>query len=166
MRGIGKLLKSNAAFLAFTQVLTIGEDERLAAIEKIFGQDRVHRSRSTRCVSLARRDRFMFLRGFVEGFEAILKKMSGHVDVEARSAPGNSGRRCSNASSRPWAKASAKIADIQVTIDPALIGGMTLRIGDTLIDGWVATQLGRIQDQLKYSAVNHLQGKLATVLSS
>jgi len=165
VRGIGTLLKSNAAFLAFTQILTIGEDERLAAIEKIFGQDRVHRLTLNTLVSLARRDRFMFLGGFVEGFEAILKKMSGHVDVELVSS-GQLGPEVLERIKQAVGKSVGQVADMQVTINPALIGGMTLRVGDTLIDGSVATQLGRIQDQLKSSAVNHLQGKLATVLSS
>jgi ATP synthase F1 delta subunit len=85
VRGIGELLKTNKTFLAFTQSLTVGEEERLAALYKIFA-GRVHRLTLNVIKSMARRDRLMFLRGLVEGFMAIRKKMGGHVDVEVISA--------------------------------------------------------------------------------
>ncbi len=44
------------------------------------------------------------------------------------------------------------------------IGGMTLRIGDTLIDGSVATQLAKIEAQLRRGGVSRLQGDLSGVL--
>jgi F-type H+-transporting ATPase subunit delta len=147
VRGIGKLLKENEAFLAFSQALTIGEEEQLAAAEKVFG-GRVHALTLNVMKSMIRRGRFMFLRGLVEAFEAILTRMGGRVDVEVRSAyPIRQDvlERVTAAIS----KSQAKIADVKVTIDASLIGGMTVRIGDTLIDGSVATQLNRIEEELK-----------------
>src|ERR1035437_686199 len=79
VRGIGTILQSNAIFAAFAEALTIGEEERLAALDKIF-QGRIHPLTLQTLRSISRRDRFMFLRGFVEGFEEILKKMSGQAD--------------------------------------------------------------------------------------
>jgi F-type H+-transporting ATPase subunit delta len=150
VRGIAELLKSSKEFVAFTQALTIGEEERLASLTKIF-QGRVNELTLQVILSMSRRDRLMFLHGFAEAFEDILKKMEGRIDVELVSA----------AELRPdvlervksaVGKSLGKAADIQVKIDPALIGGMTLTIGDTLIDGSVATQLERIEEQLKRGA--------------
>lgn len=148
VHGIGELLK-NKDFFAFTQALTIGEDERLASLEKIFG-GRLHPLTLQVIKSMSRRDRLMFLHGFVEGFDAIIKKMSGHVDAELISA----------IELRPEAVARVrdavgrslgKTVDVHVKVDPKLIGGMTLTIGDTLIDASVATQLDKIKDQLTRS---------------
>jgi F-type H+-transporting ATPase subunit delta len=154
VRGIGGLLKNNAAFAAFSQALTIGEDERLAALDKIF-QGRIHPLTLSTLKSLARRDRFMFLGGFVEGFEVILKKMGGQVDVELVSS-----RELSPAVvervKQSVGKNLGKVPDITVTINRELIGGMTLRIGDTLIDGSVATQLLKMEEQLKRTGLNQL----------
>ena len=147
IRGIGQLLKENESFAAFTQALTIGEDEQIAALDKIFS-GRIHTLTLQAMRSMMRRHRFMFLRGLVEAFEAIQKKMRGHVDVEVTSAqamPTEVLERLTQALS----KSQAKVADVQVTVDPALIGGITVRIGDTLIDGSVATQLERLQEQMK-----------------
>ncbi len=42
---------------------------------------------------------------------------------------------------------------------------MTLRIGDTLIDGRVATQLQKIKEQLKRGGIGRLQGNVAAVVA-
>lgn len=147
VRGIGQLLRQNKAFLAFTQALSIGEEERLSALDKIFS-GRIHALTHNVLKSLARRDRLMFIGGLVSGFESILKKMGGHVDatiVTARELTPAVVDRVRQA----VGQSLGKTIDIKVKVDPALIGGMTLTIGDTLIDGSVATQLEKIKEQLK-----------------
>ncbi len=147
IRGIGELLASNKAFLAFTQAVTISDEEQTAALDKIFS-GRIHPLTLNAIKSMARRNRFMFLRGLVEAFDVILKKMSGHVEVEVVSSQELRPEVLERVK-QAIGKSQAKIADVKVTIDPKLLGGMTVRIGDTLIDGSVATQLGKIKEQLK-----------------
>jgi F-type H+-transporting ATPase subunit delta len=147
VRGIGELLRTNADFYAFIQALTIGEDERLALLEKIFS-GRVHVLTLNVLQAMSRRDRLVFLQAFVAAFEDILRKMSGVVEVRLASAvvlPPDTIRRLQDALARTLAR---KI-DLRITIDPALVGGITLTIDDTLIDGSVATQLRKLEAQLK-----------------
>ncbi|HUO10158.1 MAG TPA: ATP synthase F1 subunit delta [Phycisphaerae bacterium] len=166
VRGIGQLLKEDEAFFAFTQALTIGEDERLNSLKKIF-EGRVHPLTLNVLQSLARRDRLMFLRGLVEAFETILKEMSGHVDVELICAselnPGTLERIKQSLIQKAGA-AEGKAVDLKIKIDPSLIGGITLRIDDTLIDGSVATQLAKMEEQLKSRGIGQLQGRLNSVV--
>jgi len=147
VRGIGQLLASNTEFKAFIQALTIGEDERVALLEKIFG-GRVHPLTLQVLKSISRRDRMMFLGGLVRGFEAILKKMGGHVDATLVSASDLDPAVVDRVRQAVGAS-MGKTIDVHTKVDPKLIGGMTLTIGDTLIDGSVATQLARIKEQLK-----------------
>lgn len=163
VRGLGQLLKDNGAFLGFTKSLTVGEDERLAALDKIFG-GRIHPLTLAVLKSLARRDRLMFLGGLVEGFEDILKKMGGHQDVELISAVELRPDVLARVTAAVG-KSVGKTADVKVTVNPALIGGMTLRIGDTLIDGSVATQLEKIEAQLKRTGVSRLTGNVSAVVA-
>src|SRR5438045_1427518 len=71
VRGIGKLLESNQAFKAFTQAVTIADEEQAAALDKIFS-GRVHTLTLNALKSMARRGRLIFMRGLMEGFEEIL----------------------------------------------------------------------------------------------
>jgi F-type H+-transporting ATPase subunit delta len=159
VRGIGELLKTNKAFAAFCDALTVGEEERIGHLDKIFG-GRVHPLTLSTLKSLARRDRFMFLGGFVRGFETILKKMSGHVDVELVT-PTELRPEVLERVKQAVGKSIGRTADIKVKLDPSLIGGMTLRIGDTLIDGSVATQLEKIEEQLKKTGLGQLNASTA-----
>lgn len=164
VRGIGELLRSNASFRGFTQALDIGEEERLASLDKIF-TGRVENLTHQVLRSLARRDRLMFLGGFVEGFETLLRKMGGHVAVELTTASELSPEVIQRVTAALGANLGGKTVDMKVKTDPALIGGMTLMIGDTLIDGSVATQLERIEEQLKRKGVGRLQGNAAALLA-
>lgn len=164
VRGIGELLRSNASFRGFTQALDIGEEERLASLDKIFA-GRVENLTHQVLRSLARRDRLMFLGGFVKGFETLLRKMGGHVAVELTTASELSPEVIQRVTAALGANLGGKTVDMKVKTDPALIGGMTLVIGDTLIDGSVATQLERIEEQLKRKGVGRLQGNAAALLA-
>ena len=165
VRGIGQLLQNDKSFIAFTQAVMIGEEERIAALDKIFA-GRVHPLTLSVLKSMARRIRFMFLPGLVSAFESILRKMSGRVDVELVSASELRPDVLERIRQSLGKNASTGgQVDLKVTINPALIGGMTVRIGDTLIDGSVATQLEKIEEQLKRRGVSQLQGNVAAVIA-
>jgi F-type H+-transporting ATPase subunit delta len=159
LRGIEELLGADENFRRFTEALTIGEEERLCSLEKIFS-GRVHPLTLNTIKALARRDRLMFLRAFVTGFFAILRKMGGLIDayvVSAAELPAAAMQRIKDALARIF----TKTVDLHVKIDPTLVGGITLTIGDTLFDASVATQLKKLEDQLQRT--NQL--KLESVVS-
>lgn len=147
VRGIGELLKSNASFKAFVGAVTLSEDDQLRALDKVLG-GRVHALTLNTLKSLVRRNRFMFLGGFIAAFEEILKKMSGQVSVELTSAT-ELRPETVNRVKEAVSKQVGGNADVTLKIDPTLIGGMTLKIGDTLIDGSVSTQLEKMKEALK-----------------
>ncbi|HVS71749.1 MAG TPA: ATP synthase F1 subunit delta [Phycisphaerae bacterium] len=164
VRGIAELLRTNPSFKSFIEALTIGEEERLRSLSKIF-EGRVEELTLQVLLSMSRRDRLMFLEGFVMAYEDILRKMSGHVDVELTSAlelPAEALERVREAVGRSL---GGKSPDLKLRTDSALIGGMMLRIGDTLIDASVATQLEKIQEQLKRKGVGRLQSGAAALVT-
>lgn len=50
--------------------------------------------------------------------------------------------------------ATGNAVRLQTRVDPAILGGLVVRVGDKLIDGSVVTQLKSIREQLKRVKVN------------
>jgi F-type H+-transporting ATPase subunit delta len=147
VRGIGELVRGDETFRRFIEALFIGEEERLTSLDKIFS-GRVHVLTLNTLKALARRDRLMFLSAFASEFNTLLRKMGGIIDatlVSAFELPPTALQRVQNALTRIF----AKTVELQVKIDPALVGGVALTVGDTLFDASVATQLKKLQDQLQ-----------------
>jgi F-type H+-transporting ATPase subunit delta len=49
--------------------------------------------------------------------------------------------------------------DVELAVDPALIGGLVLRIGDTVYDGSVARQLAQVRKQMINRSVHEIQSR-------
>lgn len=164
VHGIGELLKANASFRQFVQAVTISADEKTKALTNIFS-GKVHQLTLETLKSMARRERLMFLQGFVDGFDSILAKLAGRVEVELTTAA---------ALAEPSVeriKAAVKSAigkepHFTMKVDASLIGGIRLRIGDTLIDGSIDTQLDHMRESLQRGGMNRLQDQMDQVVAA
>lgn len=147
VRGLMDVLDVNPAFVRFAEAVTIPGDEKAKVVERIFG-GRVENITLQVLKAMARRDRLMFIRGLVAAFERILAKMANQVEVEVTTAQELS----SEAQERVRAgvaKALGKEPEMEIKVDAKLIGGLKVRVGDTMIDGSVATQLKKMEARLK-----------------
>ena len=50
--------------------------------------------------------------------------------------------------------ASGKIVQLKVTVDPSLLGGIKIRMGDQIIDGTVAKKLEMLKSELKHAKIS------------
>ncbi len=163
VRGLAELMKRDAEFAAFAAAATIGDDEKIRSLTKIF-EGRVHRLVLETLKAMARRERLIFLPGLFLAFEDILRRLRGEEDVEVVSAqalPAEAVERIRAG----VAKALGKEPTLVTRVDGSLIGGIVLRVGDTQIDGSVETQLQRMQERLQREGAAHLHGKAGAMVS-
>jgi len=163
VRGLTAVLDANPNFAQFAEAATISDEEKMAAIGKIF-TGRAHPLVVAVLQSMARRERLVFIRGFVAAFETILSKLANRVDVELTSAQELAPEVMARVRDAVG-KSLGKTPDFAVRIDPALLGGMKLRVGDTMIDGSVQNQLLKIQRQLQQKGTTALQERMSSIVS-
>ncbi|MBL0385440.1 F0F1 ATP synthase subunit delta [Tumebacillus sp. ITR2] len=88
------------------------------------------------------------LHSIAEEFTVLADKASGRVKVKVESATPLSEEEISTL--KNTLGANGKQIEVTATVNPALIGGAKVRVGDTVFDYTVAAQLERFRQTLKY----------------
>jgi F-type H+-transporting ATPase subunit delta len=100
---------------------------------------------------LAERDRLELLPDLVDVFQERVLEHRKVVKAEVTTAAPLSADRLAHLQQRLTAATGRKV-DVTTKVDPSLIGGMVTRIGTTVYDGSVATQLAALRQRLTESA--------------
>ncbi len=80
-------------------------------------------------------------------YQRLLNARQGVVEALATSASPLTADETA-ALQRKLAEMTGRIVDLRVDVDPALIGGLTVRVGDTLYDASVRGRLERLRERL------------------
>jgi F-type H+-transporting ATPase subunit delta len=96
---------------------------------------------------LAERDRMALVPDLLVVYRERLMEHQQVVRAEVTTATPLSPRRATQIQER-LARITGRRVDITTSVDPAIIGGMVARIGSTVYDGSVATQLSKLHQRL------------------
>jgi F-type H+-transporting ATPase subunit delta len=99
-------------------------------------------------VLLAERDRFVLLPDVLGSYRARLLDHQNVVRAEVTSAVALSPERVSQIQ-RSFAKATGRTVTLDTRVDPALVGGLVARIGSTVYDASLTTQLQKMKERLE-----------------
>ena len=122
----------------------------LADREAIIGRllsGRVHRGVENLALMLARRNRLDLLPAIAGQYTRLVNRQRGVVEATVTSAAPLTPDETAALRARVEAMTGATV-DLQSTVDAALIGGLTLRVGDRLLDASIRGRLERLRDQL------------------
>ena len=97
---------------------------------------------------LAERDRLAIVPDLLDVYRERLREHQHVIRAEVTTSTALSPERTAQIQAR-LAKATGWNVDITTHVDPAIIGGMVARIGSTVYDGSVATQLAKIRESLR-----------------
>jgi F-type H+-transporting ATPase subunit delta len=96
---------------------------------------------------VTRRGRFTCLRAIANSAQQQYNELRGRVHVQVRSAAELDQATTSLVADKLRAALGMEI-DLELQIDPDLIGGLVVRVGDTVYDASVANRLRRLRDEL------------------
>jgi F-type H+-transporting ATPase subunit delta len=119
---------------------------RRKAVEELLGS-RVSRMALNLALVLAQRGRFGLLPQVSDEFDELVRRSRGIVGATVTTASPLSARELAAVQARVEQMAGAK-AELSTTIDPTLIGGLCIKIGDWQIDASVSTRMDRLRKQL------------------
>jgi F-type H+-transporting ATPase subunit delta len=119
---------------------------RATVLEKLF-TGRVSQPVANLVALLARRSRLALVPAVAAEFRRLVNRERGIVQAVVTSASPLSGPETTAVHDKVVAMTGAEV-EIRAQVDPDLIGGLTVRIGDQLLDASVRGRLERLRDQL------------------
>ena len=138
--------RQDERFGEFLSSRIVDSDRRSVSIEAIFG-GRFSPMVVNFLKVLNDKGRLYMLPGVVQAFDSVAQQSFGRVEVEVTTAtPMDEQER--GALSASLAKKLGKTPVLHCKVNPALIGGIQIQIGDELIDTSIATRLGQIREQM------------------
>ena len=101
-------------------------------------------------VMLAERDRLVLLPDLLSAYRQRVMDLQGVVKAEVTTATELSSER-TDAIRSSLARATGRTVTLTSRVDPAIVGGLVARVGGTVYDGSVTSQLKRLKQRLEES---------------
>ncbi|MEM6393174.1 MAG: ATP synthase F1 subunit delta [Planctomycetota bacterium] len=153
VESLGELLGESPELRNLLENPAVSSQTRADTINRVFG-GRADDLLVKFLLVLNAKDRLATLPGITAAFGHLMDERSGRLPVEVTFANPPSDAELGRVRDQVSAS-TGKQAQLTVQIDPDIIGGVRLRIGDQLIDATVAARLRRLQHQLSTAGRQH-----------
>jgi F-type H+-transporting ATPase subunit delta len=147
LAGVVNLMASNPALERVVTNPAIPPAKKRAVIEQLIALSPVTPMLARTLLLLADRDRLAVLPDLLEGYRNRVMDYQKVVRAELTTAVALPGDRVT-AVQQSIATATGRRVHLQTRVDPAIIGGAVTRIGSTVYDGSVTSQLQRLKERL------------------
>ena len=148
METVGRLIGESADFRRLVESPVFGVDEQVRAVGAVFGSLAIG-PLATKFVRLVARNRRLFaLPGIVRAFAALVSAHRGEATADVTSAEPLSETHA-EALRTALSEARGKVVKLRTSVDPALIGGLVVRLGSRMIDTSLRTKLNGLRTAMK-----------------
>lgn len=147
LRDVCEAVRSDRRAIELFRSPIVDPAQRAAALKRIFG-GRVSDPLLNFMQVLNRKGRLAELLAIADAYDAMEQDAFGRVEVDVYTASGSVDEGTRTALAGDLKRSLGKEPVLHFHADPAMIGGLKLRIGDRLIDGSVAAQLRRMRSGL------------------
>jgi len=135
----------------------VSEEEKSGIIDRVFG-GRASATLIHFLKVVARHGRLDLLRTIHRRAILLYDQMSGRVHVELSTAAPVDDALAGRITEQLRAALGAEPV-VEQTVDPKLIGGLVVRVGDTVYDGSIANQLRNMRQQIIDRSVHEIQSR-------
>lgn len=123
-------------------------DEQVKALEPILKQAGIAGIAANFVKLVASNRRLFAIRGIIKAFRALVAKHKGEVTANVTVAEPLSDQHLAALKSTLNA-VTGKDVDLQVEVDPAIIGGLVVKLGSRMVDTSLRTKLNSIKTAMK-----------------
>lgn len=156
--------RQSKSFSEFLSSRIVDSDRRSLSIEKIFG-GKFSQPVVNFLKVLNDKGRLHALPAVTEAFDSVAQQSFGRVEVDITTAVELSQGEKDALAARLQQKLG-KAPVLHCTVNPALIGGMRIQIGDQLIDSSVSTRLGQIREAMNTRGSSIVRAAADRIISS
>jgi F-type H+-transporting ATPase subunit delta len=147
LREVCGIVRADKRALELFRSPIVDPAKRAASLKRTFG-GRVTDTLLNFMLVLNRKGRLAELLAIEEAYDALEQEAFGRVEVDVFTASGSVDEATKSTLAADLRKSLGKDPVMHFYADPAMIGGLKIRIGDQLIDGSVAAQLRRMRSAL------------------
>jgi F-type H+-transporting ATPase subunit delta len=152
LSGFAQLIAGNEMLARVLENPAIPVARKRAVVEQLLARGGAMSSVVTKLVLLlADRDRLAILPDLARAYEARLMEEAKVVRAQLTTAVEIPGDRV-EALRQGLARATGRQVQLETQVNPAIIGGAVARIGSTVYDGSVTTQLQKVKERLTAAA--------------
>ncbi len=164
MRALQEVLNQIPRLALVLKAATISGPAKLAVLEKVFATG-INPLTLQTIRAMGRRDRLEYFPDFLRAMISVEQKRSNRVPIEVTTAvPLDDAQR--ELIARRTGESLQQYVDLSTFVNPQLIGGVQLRIGDLFIDGSVQRRLASMRQTLTRGLLVGMREKMPGMMPS
>lgn len=140
-------IEASPEAIAFFADPTVRKEEKRAFVERWIEGSKIDPMIANLLRLLADRDRLALLPGIARVFDAMVDERKGRVKARVRSAVELTDEETTKLRDA-LTRATQKEVELEVGVDPEILGGLIAEVGSTVFDGSMRTQLASLRKEL------------------
>jgi F-type H+-transporting ATPase subunit delta len=124
-------------------------EEQTKAIEAVLAKAKIGGLAGKFISTVASNRRLFAVREMISGFNALVAKARGETRAEVTVAEKLDAKHLETIKEAIMASTKQKNVDLDVKIDPSILGGLKVKIGSRMIDASLKTKLNSIRNAMK-----------------
>jgi F-type H+-transporting ATPase subunit delta len=146
--GFAKLLEDNADLLRLVRSPVFGAEEKERALAAILDKAKVGGLARNFLLLVTQKQRLFAISQIIRAFNAMVARQKGEVAAEVTVAEPLKNEHL-DALTAAIAQSAGKNVQLDVKVDPSIIGGLKVKLGSRMVDASIKTKLNSIRIAMK-----------------